>query len=102
MPPEKSLAVRLTRLLRRRTELRKLVLVYDARDQPPWTCELTIDGRMVAIRSGTTLQAAVSAVSDAASARGVTVRPDTPAPSRPAASAPASQRSAPGTTTGAP
>lgn len=46
--------------------LRKLELVFDERDRPlPYTAELRVDGRLVGIRSGKTLQEAITLVKDA-------------------------------------
>lgn len=48
---------------------RRLVLVYDTRDQPAWTCELEIDGRLIALRCGANLQAAITSVADGTAQR---------------------------------
>ena len=65
MPAEKGLAERVRRLVRRPPSVRKLVIVYDKRDAPPWTCELTVDGVLIAVRAGRTLQEAVTGVVEA-------------------------------------
>jgi hypothetical protein len=81
VPVEKSFAERLRRLLRQPPAPRKLTLVYDRRDQPPWTAELEIDGRRVALRAGATLQQAITAV--VAAERAHAERPPTLAPRAP-------------------
>lgn len=41
---------------------RQMRLAYDKRDKPPWTAELYIDGKLVSLRAGKSLQAAITAV----------------------------------------
>jgi hypothetical protein len=64
-----SLSGRLNHLLRRRGELVRLTLVYDDRDQPPWTAELGEGARPVIIRAGQTIEGAIIAVALAAKDR---------------------------------
>lgn len=65
MGVEKSFVERVRRVLRHPPEVRKLTLVYDKREQPPWTCELQIDGRVLALRAGASMQEAITGVVDA-------------------------------------
>jgi hypothetical protein len=78
VPVEKSFSERVRKMLRHPAEARKLTLVYDKRDAPPWTAELEINGRLVALRAGVTLQAAISAVIAAEAETPATLAPRAP------------------------
>lgn len=41
---------------------RRVVLVFDDRDDPPWTAELVVENRVLAVRFGATLQEAVTLI----------------------------------------
>jgi hypothetical protein len=68
-----TIAGRLNHLMRRRGEPVELRVVYDDRDQPPWTAELVERGRPPMLRSGATVEAAIMAVALAAKDRRSTV-----------------------------
>jgi hypothetical protein len=49
----------------KRKRYRRMVVAYDARETPPWTAEVYDGNTLVALRTGTTLQAAITAVQKA-------------------------------------